>query len=317
MRRLAIVLALLAAGAATAAPAPRVPGATMLASCAGAGPFWPTQTLAVTAGAAWVACKEESRLVRVDLATGKRRSLQLGGQPIAVLAALGAVWTLDTSGSVARLDPRRLRVTGRIQTGSSRPYNLWAGAGSLWSVDDGSGEVVRLDPGRRRVAARIAVGDGPSDMVFSGARAWVINHRDRGLVRIDTATNRAQRLTTVPGDAPERLALLAGSLWATGRGTDLIRLDPETGEVGATIEIGAGGIDVVAAAGALWVPARAAAADARGFPTMAALRRVAPSTGAVTTEARPTKPVDVHGLVPFGRGVLLADNTNGALYRVS
>ena len=88
MRRLAIVVALLAAGAATAAPAPRVPGATMLESCAGAGPFWPTQTLAVTPGAAWVACKEESRLVRVDLATGKRRSVQLGGQPIAVLAAL-------------------------------------------------------------------------------------------------------------------------------------------------------------------------------------------------------------------------------------
>ena len=66
-----------------------------------------------------------------------------------------------------------------------------------------------------------------------------------------------------------------------------------------------------------WRGSSSAAADARGFPTMAALRRVAPSTGAVTTEARPTKPVDVHGLVPFGRGVLLADNTNGALYRVS
>ena len=71
MRRLAIVVALLAAGAATAAPAPRVPGATMRASCAGAGPFWPTQTLAVTPGAAWVACKEESRLVRVDARDGQ------------------------------------------------------------------------------------------------------------------------------------------------------------------------------------------------------------------------------------------------------
>ncbi len=173
MRRLAIVVALLAAGAATAAPAPRVPGATMLASCAGAGPFWPTQTLAVTAGAAWVACKEESRLVRVDLATGKRRSVQLGGQPIAVLAALGAVWTLDTSGSVARLDPGTARVTGRLDTGVSRPYNLWAGAGSLWSADDDTGEVDPARPGS-------ASGRGAGSPSATARRTWSSQGRGPG-----------------------------------------------------------------------------------------------------------------------------------------
>ena len=120
----------------------------------------------------------------------------------------------------------------------------------------------------------------------------------------------------MPGDAPERMAWASGSLWVTGRGTDLLRLDPETGAVQATIEIGAGGIDVVAAHHALWVPARAAAADRRGFPTMTALRRVDPATGKVTTPcARPSR-VDVHGLVPYLSGVLLADNTGGRLYAV-
>ncbi len=317
MRRLALMLLLVAAGAAAAAPAPSVPGAKTIPSCAGAGPYWPTETLALTPGTAWVACKEQGRLVRVDLATGKQRSIPLGGAVIAVVAGLDAVWTLDSSGSVARLDPRTAKVTGRIDTGASAPYNLWVGAGSLWAIDDATGEVLRLDPSRRAVSAEIPVGDGPADIVFAGTRAWVINHRDRGLVRIDTSTNRATRLTTVPGDAPERLALLDGSLWVTGRGTDLVRLDPQSGDVRATVEIGAGGIDVVASAGALWVPARAAAADRRGLPTMAALRRVTPARNAVTTVARPTGRVDVHGLVPFGRGVLLADNTNGALYRVS
>ena len=123
------------------------------------------------------------------------------------------------------------------------------------------------------------MGDGAADLVFRGERVWVINHRDRGLVQIDAATNRPRRLTTVPGDAPERMAWAAGSLWVTGRGTDLLQLDPETGAVQATIEIGVGGIDVVAAAGALWVPARAAAADRRGFPTMTWLRRVDRSDG--------------------------------------
>ena len=144
----------------------------------------------------------------------------------------------------------------------------------------------------------------------------MINHRDRGLVVIETVTNRTRRLTTVPGDAPERMAWESGSLWVTGRGTDLLKLDPETGAVQATIEIGAGGIDVVAARHALWVPARAAAADRRGFPTMAALRRVDPATGRVTTPARASRRVDVHGLVPYLTGVLLADNTGGRLYAV-
>ncbi len=317
MRRLPIVLVLVAlAGTAAAAPSPSVPGAKTFVSCAGAGPYWPTATLALTGATAWVACKEEGRVLRATLASGRRSSTQLLGSPIAVVAGLGAVWALDTGGTVSRLDTKSGRVTATIATGASAPYNLWIGDGSLWSVDDRSGEVLRIDPARRRVTARIQVGDGPADLVFRGGRAWVINHRDRGLVAIETSTNSVRRLATVPGDAPERMAWESGSLWVTGRGTDLLRLDPDTGAVQATIEIGAGGIDVVAAAGSLWVPARNAATDRRGFPTMSVLRRVNPAEGSVTTPARAARRVDVHGLVPYRRGVLVADNTGGRLHAV-
>ena len=308
-------LALAALTIVVAAPLP-LSGARGYDSCAGAGPYWPTQTLAISGGTAWVACKEQSRVVRKRLPSGRLQTVRLAGLPIAVVAGLGAVWVLDSSGVVSRIDARTARVTGRIPTGSGAPYNLWVGAGSLWSADDRSGEVVRIDPARRTVVARIPVGDGAADLVFRGDRVWVINHRDRGLVVIDTATNRAREIAKVPGDAPERMAWAAGSLWVTGRGTDLVRLDPETGAVQTTVEIGAGGIDVVVAAGSLWVPARAAAADRRGFPTMAALRRVDPATGKVTTVSRAGRRVDVHGLVPYRAGVMLADNTGGRLYAV-
>ena len=75
-----------------------------------------------------------------------------------------------------------------------------------------------------------------------------------------------------------------------------MRVDPATGAVEATYEIGASGIDVVAAGGALWVPTRSAAVDRSGFPTMEALRRVS-TTGTVTTVARARGRLDVHGLV--------------------
>ena len=310
MRTLVLSLVLLV----TAAPS--LPGTRSQKACDGAGPYWPTATLAVTGGTAWVACKEEGRVVRVTLSSGALRSTPVGGLPIAVIAGLGAVWSLDSGGVVSRLDLKSGRVTGKIETGAAGPYNLWIGDGSLWSVDDRAGTVLRIDPVRRKVVARIPVGDGPADMVFRGKRAWVINHRDLGLVAIDTATNRPRKLGNVPGDAPERLAWAAGSLWVTGRGTDLLRLDPETGAVKATIEIGAGGIDVVANGGSLWVPARAAAADRAGFPTMAALRRVDAGTGKVTTPVRARSRIDVHGLLPYRGGVLFADNTGGRLYTV-
>ena len=310
MRTLVVSLVLLV----TAAPS--LPGARSQKACDGAGPYWPTATLAVTGGTAWIACKEEGRVVRVTLSTGGLRSTPVGGSPIAVIAGLGAVWSLDASGVVSRHDLVSGRITARIATGAAAPYNLWIGDGSLWSADDGAGTVMRIDPARRKVVARIPVGDGPADMVFRGRRAWVINHRDLGLVLIDTATNRPRKLANVPGDAPERLAWAAGSLWVTGRGTDLLRLDPGTGAVKATVEIGAGGIDVVANGGSLWVPARAAAADRRGFPTMAALRRVDAGTEKVTTPVRARSRIDVHGLQPYRSGVLLADNTGGRLYTV-
>lgn len=83
------------------------------------------------------------------------------------------------------------------------------------------------------------------------------------------------------------------------------------------IEIGGSGIDVVAAAGALWVPARSVAVDPTGFPTMEALRRVGLDCD-VTTVATARGRVDVHGLAP-GPGnasVWLANNTSGKLYGV-
>jgi hypothetical protein len=107
-----------------------------------------------------------------------------------------------------------------------------------------------------------------------------------------------------------------GRLWITGRGTDLLEVDPADGSVVRTIEIGASGIDVAADGDSLWVPTRSDAVDATGFPTMEALKRVSASSGAVATVVRAVGRVDVHGLA-VGRGaVWLADNTNGRLYAV-
>jgi glutamine cyclotransferase len=295
----------------------RLPGAEAFSICADAGAFWPTMTLALDFGSIWIACKERGRLARFDAASGRTtRTWRLGGSLIAVATGFGSVWALSGGGTLYRVDPQSGAVAAQIDVGTSRPYNVWIGAGAVWVVDDGAGEVIRVDPASNRVAARLAVGDGPADLAFDGTTAWAVNHRDLGLVRIDTVTNTARRLATLRADAPERMVLTAGRLWITGRGTDLLEVDPGTGAVLRTVDIGVSGIDVVVRGDAIWVPVRSAEVDARGLPTMEALERVDPRTGAVTATITVSAPVDVHGLAADDRGVWLADNTHGVLYRV-
>jgi hypothetical protein len=292
-----------------------LPGAHAYRACAAAGPYWPTMTLALQGNAAWVACKEQSRLLRVDLASGKTRAVRLSGQPIAVASGLGSIWAIDSGGVLYRVDAARARIAQQKSLPTRAAYNLWIGAGSVWTADDQGATVVRISP-RLRVLARPPVGDGPADIAFHGNVAWVVNHRDKVLTRIDVRTNTARRLAVLPGDAPERMVWANGFLWITGRGTDLLKVDPERGAVLETIEIGASGIDVAVAGDALYVPTRNAEVDATGLPTMASLTKISTATGEVTTVLDPSDRVDVHGLLAARGAVWLADNTNGFVYRL-
>lgn len=320
MRRALVVLLVAAAAASSAGAAGpgRLPGVPAIRTCAAAGPFWPTETLAVSGTTGWLACKEEGRVVKLDLARRKAlRSVLIGSPVIAVAVGYGSVWALDSNGTLTRISARTAKILRRIDTTASAAYNIWTGAGSVWVAADQGAEVVRISPAANRVVARVPVGDGPADIAFDGATAWVVTHRDNTLFRVDTRTNRPAKLAVLAGDdaAYERIAFLAGSLWITGRGVDLVKADPATGAAQATYEIGGSGIDVVAAGGALWVPSRSLAVDRSGFPTMEALRRVS-TGGTVTTVARSAGRVDVHGLAGSAGAVWLADNTGGVLYRV-
>jgi hypothetical protein len=296
----------------------RIAGARAMRACAAAGPYWPTMTLALAGRAAWVACKEQSRLVRLALPSGRQTGgVRLDAPVTAVAVGLGSVWALDTNSTLYRLDTGTGRIRRRIQLDAVAAYNIWIGGGAVWVADDQGASVLRVAPSTNKVVAHVCAGDGPADMVFAGAQAWVVTHRDNTIFRIDLAKNVATPLATLGGGnvAVERLALLGGSLWATGRGAPLLEIDPTTGATSRSVDIGGTGIDVVATAGALWVPVRTAAVDRTGFPTMTAVRRVTPN-GTVTTVAKARGRVDVHGLAAGLGAVWLADNTNGVVYRL-
>ena len=100
---------------------------------------------------AWLSIPEESRLLRVDLATRKvTKVVKLPWMPTDRIAAGGGlVWVREARNlgiEVLGIDARTGRIVRRFPIGGSS-IGIAYGAGSLWLV--GGGEVVRVDPRTR------------------------------------------------------------------------------------------------------------------------------------------------------------------------
>jgi sugar lactone lactonase YvrE len=295
-----------------------LPGARAFRLCGGTGVPYPQYALSrdPETAALWAACTSQGRLHRIDPQSGETRAiLSLTSTPHAIAAGLGAVWSAERAPVVNRVDLRTGRSSTAV-TGGGFSY-IWAAAGSVWAADDEASALLRYDPAARRTVASIPSGNGTSALVEEAGRIWILNHRDGTLQQVNPATNTATTLARLPGDAPERMVYAEGSLWVTGRGTDLLRVDPATGAVQATIEIGAGGIDVRAAAHSIWVAAPTDEEDRRGNPFLDRLLRIDPATNAVTATIRPAGRIVVNGTASTGEALWIADIAGGRLYRIS
>lgn len=293
-----------------------LPTADAFGICGGERDFLPQYAATLDGGSVWVACRRSYELGRVEAASGGLSALLPAGAqaPQSIAAGGGAIWSVSRGPWLTRLDTATGQVT-TIGLGGVSSY-IWFAAGSVWVADDTRSRLLRIDPGTRRVVADIQVGDGTAALVTDGTHAWAVNHRDASLDRVDLATNAVTRLGRLPGEAPERMALFAGSLWITGRGTDLLRVDPATGAVRATLEIGAGGVDVAAAGGRIWVAAASAADDRSGLPVLEHLYAVDPATTTIAETLAPIGRLVVDGVATDGTTLWIADVVGGRLYRL-
>jgi streptogramin lyase len=305
-----VLLAALTATAALAA----APGTPI---CGGEGIPYPQAALAATPGALWVACRDDGALQRVR--AGAATTIQLEGfRPWALAAGSGSLWAIDREQSVLlRLDPDSGRVLRRVAV-PGLPVYVWAGAGSVWLGLESGTRVARIDPATGRVRL-VEAGDGVSGFASDGRSVWIVSHRDNALTRVEVATGRATRvataLTPVDTTAAERIAFARGALWITGRGLDLLRLDPATGAVTRTVEIGPGGIEVLAIGTRIVVSAATPRGARRGDPILGALVAV----DAATARPAPRKiaPAFANGLVLVGGSAWSADTVNGHLTRIA
>jgi YVTN family beta-propeller protein len=212
--------------------------------------------VAVGFGSVWVANGNEGSLVRIDPELDAvERTIPLGGtdlQPLPVFdvaAGEGAVWA--TSGNrVVKIDPRTNRTL--LEIGVVTPISLATGEGAAW-VTTATERLLRIEPRTGRVASSSVLPGPAPEMVTGRGSLWLGILLQQGEIwRLSAATGEQER-TVRSGGAFVGLALLGSGLWIASEDGTVSRIDPETYETLATIDVGQQPRGIAEAAGFVWI----------------------------------------------------------------
>ena len=208
-------------------------------------------SIATDAGSVWALSTLghcDSRLVRIDAAGGRvvSRTATTGDGVLA--ATTGALWVPPCSAGRDRIDrlDRTGTATGRVQLANAD--GLVTAGGVLWALSH-NGTVAEIDPADGGVVRRwpqlAPLADpnttGANALAADGNGVWVISTGRAEILRIDGG--RAVRRFAVPRSARPLITRRRDGVWIAtadrlGADNRLLRIDPETGEVTATLEFG-------------------------------------------------------------------------------
>jgi hypothetical protein len=177
------------------------------------------------------------------------------------------VWAADVElgpEGIHRIEAGTARDTGLVDIPGV--YALATGGRALWAVT-GNGTVLRLDGVTGRIRARwpavaISAGSAPPVLAADSGGAWVLRTAqgaDSQAIRLE-GDRVARRLRIDPSVLPV-MAQAADGLWVAAADSSrsrssVVRLDPESGEVTARVDLGSRNVTaLVAVRDELWVVA--------------------------------------------------------------
>jgi YVTN family beta-propeller protein len=176
-------------------------------------------------------------------------SLPIGAQVAGLAVGAGAVWVVDgRAGTVARLDPHTNQVVATIPVAAPSPTceRCWgtvaAGDGVVWVTTDAAGPVVvRIDPTANAIAETVQVGVLPVALaVDEDGGLWLTATLQDAVVHVDPHPAGAVARTAI--HLPARISAGRDAVWASawqpGANGQVMRLDPRTGWVLASIPVG-------------------------------------------------------------------------------
>jgi streptogramin lyase len=186
--------------------------------------------------------------------------------PCAAAAGGRYVWVSDYgSPYLQKIDPRTNKIVGKTMIGFGS-CGLAFGAGSMWIEDTSSSTISRVSTTTGKRVKAIAVGATPYDATFAYGSAWTTTHGQGDLERIDPARNKVVARWKI--DQAIGVVAAFGSVWAAGT-EGVLRVDPTTSKLLATVPV---------AGGAGWT---AASSDAVWVTTQTGIARIDPATNTV------------------------------------
>ena len=223
--------------------------------------------VAAGGGSVWVANRQDGTVTVVNPATNQVQDtlpasgsgpVDQGGPGLAF--ASGSLWVANTTQrQVARVepggDPADIPVEASPNAVAAAPdaNSVWVAAG----IESGGGLLARIDAGSNQVAQRIKVRHAPTGLAITpdGRTVWLATPDDRAIYRIDTRTSNARR-AELPL-VPDQVAFGGGAVWVTSSESDaVLRINPTTSTVQATIRVGKGPGGIAFGAGRVWVANR-------------------------------------------------------------
>ena len=222
--------------------------------------------LVESAGSVWVATGIDDTLVQLDARSGgilERLHLSSSDQTAsahAVTAGAGAIW-VASGNELLKIDPKSDSVIARQGCCFGGVNDVAVGGGSVWIAD--VGEVVyRASQADLHQTGRVGLGVIPGAVTFAFGSPWLALPSTFGrritLAELDPQTVQALDSTPIGPSVgyPPTMELTsgAGDLWITNfdAGT-LVRVDPRSGVVKATIHLGHHPFGVAFGANRIWV----------------------------------------------------------------
>jgi TolB protein len=191
------------------------------------------------------------------------------GSVSSVLATVGAIWVAghegDGSAWVKRIDPATNQVVMTIPLEAAPGWDfggggMAAGAGSIWVTGaapapaGGSSAILeRIDPATNTVVGTISLpGQDGADVTVDDSSVWVLvfdSSTSVQVLRVDPVTEEVVATITLESDYSRKIALADGAIWVeehrshdpAGEGDYLVKIDPATNQVVATLPGGSFG----------------------------------------------------------------------------
>ena len=149
-----------------------------------------------------------------------------------VTASPDSIWlVIDKAGTLARIDPATGRIRQRVSLplGSFNPLYY---RGVVWVTDAAGAAVTAVDAATGAVGATIPTGPHPRFLAAGAGAVWTFDQGDGSLTKIATRTRRPIRTVALgtPGHGGD-IKFGAGVVWTTTAGVPLTATDAATGRV--------------------------------------------------------------------------------------